>query len=128
MTAKPDGIRVRDRMWRQALQPPARPRVIVGGREMNRQARAGIEALQRVERRLNARTMEHEPVGFGEDQIRGEKRDPTRDRLTEEPISLGVVLVAPATQPDPGAVIDEQPCGAGGARDTVPATRQRTFR
>jgi len=37
--------------------------------------------------------VEHEPVGFGEDQIRGEKRDPARNRLTEQPIGFAVVLV-----------------------------------
>lgn len=108
----------------------ARRGVIVGRREVNRHALAGVDALQQAERGLKASAEERQAMGLGNDEVRGEQRDPARERLTDEPVGLGMVLVARAAQRDPSAAIDEQPCGGGGggARDTVPATRQRTSR
>jgi hypothetical protein len=51
------------------------------------------------------------------------------ERLAEEAVGIGVVLIALAAQRDPGTTIDEQSCGSGGdARGTVPAARRRTSR
>ena len=43
-------------------------------------------------------------------------------------VGVDMVLVAPTSQREPGATIDEQPGGSGGALGTVPAARQRTSR
>jgi len=78
------------------LQPATRGGVIAGGREVNCHARAGIKALQRAERWMNSCPEEGEAVGLGDDEVRGEQRNVTRERFAEEAIGLDVVLVAPA--------------------------------
>jgi len=100
-----------------------------GGREMNRDVRAGVETFEPAQCRMRAGAEEGQPMGLGDDEIRGEKGNPARERLPEQSIGLDVMLIAPAAQRDPGAAIDEQASGnGGGARDTVPGARQRTSR
>src|SRR4030095_14284179 len=66
-------------------------------------------------------------VRLRDHEIRGDERDPAPQRLAEEPVGFGMVLVSPAPERDPGAAIDEQAPGSGGdASGTGPATRQRT--
>ena len=126
---KADGIRVRHRARRQPLEPAARGGMLGGGREMNGDVGTGVETFQTAQSRLRARAEEGQPMGLGDDEIRGEQGNPACERLAEQSIGLAVMLVAPAAQRDPGAAIDEQASGnGGGARDTVPGARQRTSR
>src|SRR5262249_58759180 len=68
-------------------------------------------------------------MGLGNDKAGGHQWNSGLESFAEEAIRLGMVLVTPASQRDPGAAIDEQSRGlGGGARGTVPATRQRTSR
>jgi hypothetical protein len=124
-----DSICVRDRARCQALQPPTGRGVIVRSREMDRYARVRVEAFERPERRLNAGPEERQTVGLCNDEVRGQERDVTLECIPDETIGVAVVLVAPASQRDPGPAIDEQSCGSGGvASGTVPAIRQRRSR
>jgi len=126
---KADGVRVRHRTRRQPLEPAARGGMLGSGREMNRDVRAGVETFDTAQCRMRAGAEEGQPMGLGDDEIRGEEGNPAREGLAEQSIGLGVVLVAPAAQRDPGAAIDEQASGnGGGARDTVPVARQRRSR
>lgn len=124
-----DGIRVRDRPRRQPLEPATGRGVIVRSREVDGHARARVETFQRPERRLNTGPEERQPVGFRDDEIRGQERDATPEGLPNETIGVTMVLVAPTSQRDPGPAIDEQSGGSGAeASGTVPATRQRRSR
>src|SRR5262249_62411140 len=68
-------------------------------------------------------------MGLGNDKVGGHQWNSGLESFAEEAIRLGMVLITPASQRDPGAAIDEQSRGlGGGARGTVPATRQRTSR
>ena len=125
---KADGVRVRDRTRGQALYPPPRGMVLLGGGELDRYALAGIEQVQRAERRLNSDSIQGETMGLGDHQVRGEQQNATCQCLTKEAIRVGVVLIAPTAQRDPGPAIDEQPGGSGRARGTAPVTRQRMSR
>jgi hypothetical protein len=66
-------------------------------------------------------------VSLGNDQVRGDQGNSTTDRVAEQAVGLGVMLIPPAAQRDPGAAIDEQPCGSrGGVLGTL-ATPERSI-
>src|SRR5437867_4529698 len=103
--------------------------MLVRGRKMNRDALAGVDALQCAQRGLYAGPEERQAMGLGNDEVGRHQWNSGLESIAEEAISLGMVLVAPAAQRDPGAAIDEQSRGSGGgAGGTVPAARQRTSR
>jgi hypothetical protein len=81
--------------------------MIVGRREVNRHAATCIDALQRAQPRLDARPVERQPMRFRNDEVRREQRDAARKRLAKKTVGLGVMLIAPAAQRDPGSAIDE---------------------
>lgn len=124
-----DGVGVRDRAGRESLQPaPCRP-VVLGIREVNRNARTRLDAVQRTPGELDAGPEEHQAMNFSEDEIGGEEWNVLLERLAEETVCLEMVLVAPSPQGDPGAAIDEQATGcAADAPGTVPSARQRRSR
>ena len=95
------GIRIPDRARGQPLQPTPRGGVLVRSREPDRDVWTGIEEVE---------------------------RNVTRDRLSEQTVRLGMVLVASAAKRDPRPAIDEQSCGSGCARGTLPVARQRRSR
>ena len=124
-----DSIRVGDRPRRQALDPATRCGVMVSRRKVDRHGPTLIDAFQRSERGLNTGAEEGQAMGLGDDEIRREERDPAPERLSEQAVGVGVVLIAPAPQRDPGAAIDEQAGGNGGdAPGTGLAARQRRSR
>ena len=64
-------------------------------------------------------------MGLGNDQARGDERNAARERIAEQAVGVGMMLVAPAAERDPGAAIDEQAGrGGGGGSGRGPATRQ----
>ena len=67
-------------------------------------------------------------MGLGDDEVGRDKGNPLRDCLAEQTIGLRVMLIALAAQRDPRSAIDEESSGNGRARDTGPATQQRTSR
>lgn len=81
---------------------------MLGRREVDRHTGAGVDQLEKAPRRLHADAEEREPMSLGDDQARGEERDAARQRLTDQAVGLGVMLVAPAAERDPGAAIDEE--------------------
>lgn len=124
-----DSIGIGHRPRCQALQPPARRRVVLGAREVNRHALARADAVQRPQGGLNAGAEERQSVNLGEDEVGGEQPDAPPECFPEETIRLGMMLIPPTPQRDPGAAIDEQPGGfAGGAHGTERAALQRRSR
>jgi hypothetical protein len=81
---------------------------MLGVREEDRHARAGLDQLEEASRRLHTGTEEREPMSLGNNQARGEERDAAQERFPEQAVSLGVMLVAQAAERDPGAAIDEE--------------------
>lgn len=81
---------------------------MLGVREEDRNARAGLDQLEEAPRRLHAGTEEREPMSLGHDQARGEQWDAAPERFPKQAVSLGVMLVAQAAERDPGAAIDEE--------------------
>jgi len=67
---------------------------MAGQREVNRHAGALVDQLQKAPRRLYAGAKECQAMGFGDDQARGEKTNPTRERVSKQAVRLGMVLVA----------------------------------
>lgn len=126
---KTDGVGVGDRPGRHALEPAAPCFMIAGRRETNRDARARVDTVERSQRRFETGPEQGEPVSLGNDQVRGDQRDPATDRVAEQTVGRGVMLIPPAAQRDPGAAIDEQPCGSrGGVFGTLATARQRMSR
>jgi hypothetical protein len=81
---------------------------------VNRHAGALVYQLQKASRRLHAGAKQRQAMGLGDDQSRSEKRDATRERVTKQSVRLSMVLIALATERDPGAAIDEQAWRSGG--------------
>lgn len=103
--------------------------MIAGRGETNRYARARIDTIERSQCRFDPNPEQGEPVSLGNDQVRGDQGNSTTDRVAEQAVGLGVMLIPPAAQRDPGAAIDEQPCGSrGGVLGTLATARQRTSR
>lgn len=126
---KAHGVRVGDGPGRQALQPEAPFLMVAGRRETNRYTRTRVDAVECSQCRLEPGPEQREPVSFGQDEVRGDQRNALTDRVAEQAIGLGVMLIPPAAQRDPGAAIDEQPCGSrGGALCTLATARQRKSR
>lgn len=126
---KAHGVRVGDVPRREAFEPAAPFLVIADGGEMNRNTGAGVDPIERFQCRLVPDTKQGEPVGFGDNQVRGEQRNPSPDCVAEQAVGVGVMLVPPAAQRDPGTAIDEQLCGSrGGLRGTLATARQRRSR
>jgi hypothetical protein len=124
-----DRIGIRDWTGRQPLQPAARSRVILGGREVAAHAGAGLDTLEGEPGRPRPKAEEDQAVHLRKDQIRREERHLTPESSAEQPLGIGVVLVAPAEERDPGAAIDEQPGGsAADVCGRAPDARQRRSR
>jgi hypothetical protein len=68
--------------------------VIANGREVNRHARTLIDQFQKASRRLHAGAEERQAMGLGDDEARGEERDPTPKRVSKQSVGLGMMLVA----------------------------------
>ena len=96
------------------VDPVARACVSISASELDRDARARVDLLQRSSCRANTGAKQRQPVDLRDDQVRGDEGNPTADGLVEESIGFDVILVAPAPQRDPGAAIDEQPSGTNG--------------
>ena len=103
-----DGIGIRDRVGRQALEPATRRRVVLGRGEVDGDAGALVDAVQRSQGGQNVGPEQREAVQLGEDKIGGREWDAAPKRLPEQPVRLGMMLIAPAPQRDPRAAIDEQ--------------------
>ena len=86
--------------------------MILGCRKLDRNARASAHTVERFQGRLNAGPVQRESMDLGKDEIRGQQEDSPLERLTEEPVRLQMVLIAPAPQRDPGAAIDEKLSGS----------------
>lgn len=104
--------------------------MIVGRRKLNRDARARVHTIERLQGGLHAGPMQREPMNLGDDEIRGYEESTLRERLAEQAVCLGMVLIASTAQCDPGAAVDKElsghACDALGT--VVRAVRQRTSR
>jgi hypothetical protein len=90
-------------------------------------ARARVDAVEPLPSGLDPDPEEDETVDLGKYQAGSHERDAPPERLSEEAIRLGMMLIAPAPERDPGPAIDEEPSGAArGAHGTGEAL-PRTF-
>src|SRR5690606_3909780 len=113
------GVRVGDGPRGQALEPAEGLLVIAGSREMEIQARAGVHALESTHGRLQSGAKQGESVNLRDYEVCRDERQSLPYRLAKEAVGLGVMLITPAAQGNPGAAIDEQSSGCAGARGTV---------
>src|SRR5262245_37689768 len=79
-------------------------------RNPDRHARARIEQVKRTPRWVDAGAKQRQAMGLRDHEIRRDQRHWLRERLSEEAIGVGMVLIAPAAQRDPRPAIDEQSC------------------
>ena len=103
--------------------------MVLGGGEVDGHAGARVDALQCPEGGQDAGPEQRQAEQLGEDEIGGRERDAAAEGLAEQPVCLGVMLIAPAPQRDPRAAIDEQStrlAGAGhGTGPEAPPRRSR---
>ena len=122
-----DRVGVGDGLVGEAFEPDPGGAVMLGAGEDDREHGAGLEAVERPRGGANAGAVEQEPVSLGEHQIGREQSNPASGRRAKHRVGFGVVLILSADERDPGAAIDEQPSGRGGALcGTARAFRQRT--
>ena len=103
-----DGIGIRDRTGHQALEPATRRLVVLCHGEVDGHAVALVDVVQRSRGGQHASPEQREAVQLGEDEIGGREWDAAPKRLPEQPVRLGMMLIAPAPQRDPRTAIDEQ--------------------
>ena len=101
--------------------------MIVGRCELNRDARACIHTIERLQGGLHAGPMQSEPMNLSDDEISGYEEGSLRERLAEQAVSLRMVLIASTAQRDPGAAVDEELSGhvRGALGTAVRAARRR---
>jgi hypothetical protein len=115
-------VRVGNGPRSEPSEPLSRDAVIIGCCEVNDDARARVDSLERTNRWLVPRAEQRQSMQLGNNEIGCDQRNALFDGCTEGAICCHVVLVAPAAQRDPRPTIDEQPCGD--VRGTWRATRQ----
>lgn len=103
-----DGIRIGDWSRRKTIEPAASLIVVPGRREVHDRARARVDSVEHPQRRLEPRPEQREPVNLRHNQVRRNEPETAADALTKQTVRLGVMLISPAPQRDPGAAIDER--------------------
>lgn len=88
--------------------------MILGCRELNRDTRACVHTIKRFQGGLNTGPVQRQAMDFSDHKICGHEKNSPLECLAEQAVGLEMVLIAPTSQRDPGAAVDEKLSGRAG--------------